>query len=215
MPVADPAAVRALEASHALGGVRRLGIAARLAAEKGVEYVLEALPLVLAEFPRLRVLFAGPHTATVGEARYRARLRPALERHAERWTFLGTLEPEAMAAFYAACDVTLLPSVNSTESFGLVQVESMLCGTPVVATDLPGVRVPVETTGMGEVVPPRDPAALAAAVVRVLRDPDRYRRPRSEIAKHFSTARTCAAYLRLFRELSPAGSVAARAGSAT
>ena len=51
----------------------------------------------------------------------------------------------------------MLPSLNSTESWGIVQVESMSCGTPVVATDLPGVRMPVKMTGMGRIVPPRTP----------------------------------------------------------
>ena len=63
-----------------------------------------------------------------------------------------------MADFFGAIDVLVVSSINSTESFGLVQVEAMLCGTPVVATALPGVRQPVMMTGMGKVVPVADAA---------------------------------------------------------
>jgi glycosyltransferase involved in cell wall biosynthesis len=94
--------------------------------------------------------------------------------------------------------VTVLPSLNSTESFGLVQVEGMLCGAPSIASALPGVRQPVMMTGMGEVVPIADSAALAEAVIRVLNDRDRYVRPRAEIEALFNTERTAELYEQLF-----------------
>jgi glycosyltransferase involved in cell wall biosynthesis/trans-aconitate methyltransferase len=201
MPTAEAEAVRQFERQHRLEGADRIGFAARLATEKGVEYMLEALPAILRVRPRATVLFAGPYRGLAGEAAYHRRLRPMLERYAPHWRMLGELSPAQMATFYGACHLTVLPSINSTESFGLVQVESMLCGAPVVASDLPGVRVPIQTTGMGELVPPRDAPALAQAVLRVLLDPERYRRPRDEIARHFSTDRTCGEYLRLFDAL--------------
>jgi len=95
-----------------------------------------------------------------------------------------------MAVFYKACDVTILPSINSTESFGLVQVESMLCGTPVVASDLPGVRVPIRTTQMGRIVPPRDARSLADAIVEAIRHRAEYVQPREMIEQHFSLQTT-------------------------
>jgi glycosyltransferase involved in cell wall biosynthesis len=103
-----------------------------------------------------------------------------------------------MPPFLAAVDCLVVPSVNSTESFGLVQVEAMLCGTPVVASDLPGVRQPVLRTGMGELVPPADAGALTEALVRVLAEPGRYVRPRAEIAGRFDPERTIDAYEALF-----------------
>jgi glycosyltransferase involved in cell wall biosynthesis/SAM-dependent methyltransferase len=215
----DPEAVRQFEQRHQLDGRDRIGFAARLATEKGVEYLLEALPLILQERPRACVLFAGPYRDIMGEAMYQRRLRPMLDRFASQWLMLGELNPAEMAAFYRSCQVTVLPSINSTESFGLVQVESMLCGTPVVASDLAGVRVPIQTTGMGELVPARDASALAGALLRVLRDPERYRRPPGEVARHFSTDRTCTEYLRLFETLtavpsSPSGRRPARLAGA-
>jgi glycosyltransferase involved in cell wall biosynthesis len=95
----------------------------------------------------------------------------------------------------------VLPSLNSTESFGLVQVEAMLCGTPSIASDLPGVRVPPQSTGMGEVVPVGDSVALAKAILRVLDNRERYVRPRAEIQAMYSTPRTAELYEELFEEL--------------
>jgi glycosyltransferase involved in cell wall biosynthesis len=95
----------------------------------------------------------------------------------------------------------VLPSLNSTESFGLVQVEGMLCGAPSIASALPGVRQPVTLTGMGEIVPIGDSVALAEAVIRVLNDKAKYRRPRSDIESLFSTPHTAELYEKLFEDL--------------
>jgi glycosyltransferase involved in cell wall biosynthesis len=114
---------------------------------------------------------------------------------------LGVLSPGELAALYPNCDLVVLPSLNSTESFGLVQVEAMLCGTPSIASNLPGVRQPVTLTGMGEVVPIGDANGLAEAIIKVLRDKESYIRPRREIADRFNTARTADGYTALFEEL--------------
>ncbi|MDQ4045195.1 MAG: glycosyltransferase family 4 protein [Chloroflexota bacterium] len=193
--------VSAFREMYGLDGSPVIGMAARLAAEKGVEHLVEAMPALTERWPDLKVLFAGPHREVIGEERYRAWLMPKIEALGDQWRFLGTLSPEALPAFYGALDALLLTSTNSTESFGLVQVESMLCGTPVVATNLPGVRQPVWTTGMGEIVPPGDPAALADAVLAVLDNPGHYQRSREEVEQAFDIEVTVAGYERLFAEL--------------
>jgi glycosyltransferase involved in cell wall biosynthesis len=193
--------IAAFKVEWNLDGQRVIGFAARLATEKGVEVMLEALPRVLQAHPNIRVLFAGPYQNVLGEEAYARRIMPLVEQYKEHWTFLGVLNPHEMTTFFHNCDVTVLPSLNSTESFGLVQVEGMLCGAPSIASALPGVRQPVTMTGMGEVVPIGDSAALAEAVIRVLADRSKYLRPRAEIEALFSTARTAELYERLFEEL--------------
>ena len=193
----DPSATSALRARLAPAGEHVLGFAGRVATEKGIEHLLAALPAIEAAVGPVRVAFAGPYEGVLGE-RYFDQLGPLVERHRDHLTFLGSLHGRDLADFYAALDCLVLPSVNSTESFGLVQVEAMLCGTPVVASNLPGVRQPVRVTGMGEIAPIADPAGLAAALARVLADRARYVRPRAEIAARFDLAATAAFYERLY-----------------
>jgi len=178
-----------------------IGMAARLAAEKGVEVLLGALTRVLKVYPDARVLFAGQYRDVLGEEAYAQRLAPLFERYRDCWTFLGVLTPHEMAAFYPNLDVIVVPSLNSTESFGLVQVEAMMSGTPSIASNLPGVRQPVLQTGMGEVVPVGDSEALAEAIIRISNRPERYIRPQEEIVSRFNTERTAAGYEALFERL--------------
>jgi glycosyltransferase involved in cell wall biosynthesis len=85
--------------------------------------------------------------------------------------FLGFLPDEALSDFYASLDVFVLPSVNPLEAFGIVQVEAMMCGVPSVASDIPGVRTPVQNTGFGEIVAPRDAHGIGVALTRLRTDP--------------------------------------------
>ena len=192
----------AFRSRHGLEGCSLvLGMAARLASEKGVEVLLRALPRVLEAHPTLRVLFAGQHEDVLGEAPYAQRLAPLLERHRERWKFLGVLDASEMALFYANLDAIVVPSLNSTESFGLVQVEAMLCGTPAIASDLPGVRQPVIQTGMGQIFPVGDSDALADSILRLAADPDACLKPRESISSLFSTEATVDGHEALFERL--------------
>jgi glycosyltransferase involved in cell wall biosynthesis len=182
-------------------GQRIIGMAARLATEKGVEYLVQALPRVLERHPNARVLFLGQHAGVLGEERYAQKLAASIERLGDHWIFLGILPPRDVTAFFNLAEVTVLPSINSTESFGMVQVESMSCGTPVIASDLPGVRQPVRTTGMGMIVPPADPEALAEALIRILDQPNGYHGDAEAIARRFAPDAVAAEYERLFERL--------------
>lgn len=202
MPTPNLDAVQAFRAEHDLTDRPTVGMAARLATEKGVEVLIEAMPRLLEAFPRLKVLFAGQYQDVMGEEAYYQRLMPMIEALGpEHWEFLDILAQEQMPPFYAACDVLVVPSLNSTESFGLVQVEAMLCGTPSIASNLPGVRQPPKMTGMGEVTSMGDSNALAEAIVRILRQPHDYARPRRLIEDTFSLERTVTGYETMFEAL--------------
>lgn len=202
LPQVGKGAVAAFSKMHGLdesGPV--IGMAARLASEKGVEVLLRALPRVLEDYPEARVLFAGQYRDVMGEEAYAERLASLFRKYEDHWSFLGVLRPLQMAAFYPNLDVIVVPSLNSTESFGLVQVEAMLCGTPSIASNLPGVRQPVEQSGMGQVVPIGDSDALAEAIIDVIGHREDYVRPQEEISERWSTERTAAGYEALFDEL--------------
>ena len=201
IPDSSPADVEAFKQRYNLTGPV-IGMAARLAAEKGVEVLLDAMPKIIAAHPDARVLFAGPFEQVLGEEAYARRLAPLFEKYRNNWTFVGTLSQRELATFFHVCDVVTVPSLNSTESFGLVQVEAMLCGTPSIASNLPGVRQPPTQTGMGLVVPIGDSDALGDAILTIIADPQRFQRRRDEIAARFSTDRTVTAYEALFQRLS-------------
>lgn len=180
---------------------RIIGMAARLAAEKGVEVLIQALPEVLQVHPNARVLFVGQHEDVLGEEVYAARLKPLIEGLKGKWRFLGVISPHELNAFFNVSDVIVAPSLNSTESFGMVQVEAMTCGTPVVASNLPGVRRPVGITGMGRVIPVGEAHELALAIIDVLNTPGNYRGDPLSVAEQFSPATIASQYETLFKEL--------------
>lgn len=191
----------AFHQQHDLAGADVIGISARLATEKGVEVLLKALPIVLRRFPNARVLHAGPYQNIIGEEQYFARLAPLFEKYQDHYTLLGTLDGAELTAFYKNLDVLVVSSLNSTESFGLVQVEAMQNGVPVCASNLPGVRQPVIMTGMGEVTPIGDHQALADALIRVLQRRQAYIKSPDVIAHSFAPDQTAAAYLGLYEAL--------------
>ncbi len=194
--------VQNFRARHGLRpGQKIIGINARLATEKGVEFLLEAMPAVLQRYPDARVLYVGQYRNVLGEEEYARRLAPLVSALDGHWNFLGVVSPQEQVAFFKSCDVTVLPSINSTESYGMVQVESMFCGTPVVATDLPGVRHPVQVSGMGRIVPPQNSSALAAALVDVLDQPERYRGDVTAIKQMYASQTVAAQYESIFNEV--------------
>lgn len=180
-----------------------IGMAARFAAEKGVEILLDAMPAVLEKFPKAQVLFAGQYRNVLGEQAYADRLMPRIHEYekAGHWKFLGVLNPVQMAAFYPSLDALIVPSLNSTEAFGLVQIEAMMNNVPCVASSLPGVRRPVQMTGMGKVVPIGDSTTLSQALLAILSDPARYRRDPAEIARPYVPDAVAAEYEKLFERL--------------
>jgi D-inositol-3-phosphate glycosyltransferase len=84
-------------------------------------------------------------------------------------TFLGAQGQDVLPLYYAAADVVVMPS--HYESFGMVALEAMACGTPVVASDVGGLSFTVADGVTGYLVPARDPAALAERICDILNDP--------------------------------------------
>ena len=147
-----------------------LGLAGRVASEKGYEYLAQALPLVWQKYPSARVVHAGSWKGVIGEEAYLAKVEQMIQPFGDKWKSLGFLSDEDFMRFFAACDLLVFSSLNATESFGIVQIEALSQGTPVVASDLPGVRQPVFRTGIGRIVPVRDAESLAEGIISVLEE---------------------------------------------
>jgi glycosyltransferase involved in cell wall biosynthesis len=206
IPEPDPEQALAWRRDLGLEGHRVVGFAGRWVEEKGFDFLLQAIPRVVREMPGTRFAFAGERNVVY--EKFYERCRPLVEQNEQHLVFMGLLtDRKKLASFYRMCDVFALPS--RTDCFAMVQVEAMLCGTPVVATDIPGARVAVRETGMGLLVRPQDPEALAEGLLEVLKAPDRYRRTPEEIRRVFSIERTISQYEELLQRLAVA------AGSAT
>ena len=204
LPVPTPEAVSAFAHEHHIDERRPvIGMAARLAAEKGVEVLLDALPIILQRYPKAQVLFAGTYQNVMGEQAYSDRLMPRIHEYEQQghWTFLGNLDPQQMSAFYPNLDVLTVPSLNSTEAFGLVQIEAMLNGVPCVPSALPGVRRPVQMHGMGCVSQIGDSASLAGSILGVLDDPQKYRGDVEAIQRAYDPDSIVHEYEKLFERL--------------
>ena len=178
-------------------------MAAPFAAEKGVQVLLDAMPAILARYPQAQVLFAGQYQNVMGEQAYADRLMPRIHEYeqAGHWAFLGNLNPAEMSLFYPNLDVLVVPSLNSTEAFGLVQIEAMLNGVPCVASALPGVRMPVQMHGTGCVAKIGDPASLADGILKVVDRPQDFRGDLDAIRKAYDPDTIAAEYEKLFEHL--------------
>ncbi|MDO8971431.1 MAG: glycosyltransferase family 4 protein, partial [Saprospiraceae bacterium] len=159
---------------------------------------------ILKQYPNAQVQFAGPYQNIMGEEKYFERLSPTIQDYQARgnWKFLGSLNPEQMSAYYPNLDLLVLPSLNSTEAFGLVQIEAMIHGVPSVASNLPGVRQPVKLHEMGKIIPIGDSAALAEAACDILSRPQDFRRDPQPIAACYNPDTIAQEYEKLFADIS-------------
>jgi phosphatidylinositol alpha-mannosyltransferase len=107
----------------------------------------------------------------VGDGKDREALKLLTGSALARVDMRGIVRNEEIPAYHAACEVFVAPAVGQ-ESFGIAVVEAMAAGIPVVATDIPGYREVLSDGVEGLLVPARDPEALAAALVKVLTEPE-------------------------------------------
>ncbi|MBK7316757.1 glycosyltransferase family 4 protein [Candidatus Villigracilis affinis] len=208
LPVPAPEAVSAFAEKHRTKEHKPvIGMVTRFASEKGVEVLLEAMPLILKKYPNAQVLYAGQHQNVMGEQAYFDRLIPQIHEYemTGHWTFLGNLSPVQLAALYPNIDVLTVPSLNSTEAFGLVQIEAMINGAPSVPSALPGVRRPVQMHGMGVVSEIGNAESLAASILEVLDNPQKYRGDVGGIKKAYEPDSVAQEYEKLFERLMKKG----------
>ncbi len=137
-----------------------VGFLGRIVEEKGITYLVEGFSAL--QDPDARLLIAGDFGQVAGGSVI-DQVRTAIGDD-PRIRLLGFLPDEDVPDFYASIDAFALTSVNSFEAYGIVQIEGMIAGVPSIATDMPGVRQPVLSTGFGVIVPPRSPEAITDAL---------------------------------------------------
>ncbi len=190
-----PDAARVAELRRRYGERIVLGVG-RLIYYKGFENLVRAMAGV-----RATALIAGdgPLGGTLADEAGRLGV-------ADRVVLLGRVNDADLKACYHACDVFALPSVERSEAFGIVQLEAMACGKPVVNTRLDSAVPHVSLDGLtGLTVPPGDPAALAAALNALLDDPARRAAmgaaARQRVREEFSAELMARRTLEVYREV--------------
>ncbi|MBO4656241.1 MAG: glycosyltransferase [Bacteroidales bacterium] len=133
----------------------------RLVPYKGFPYLIESMSLLPDYF----------HLLLIGEGPMRPKLEADIARLGleSRVTMAGYADDAQLTASFGACDIFVLPSIYKTEAFGIVQLEAMSCGKPVVATRIPGSGTAwVNSDGVsGRNAEPENPSSLADAILAV------------------------------------------------
>lgn len=147
-----------------IDGKRNILFVGRQEKRKGLPYLLEAYARLKRERPDIRLIVVGPDGG----------IRPACERYVRRHqledvVFTGFVPYEELPRYYKTADVYCAPSTGH-ESFGIVLLEAMAAGTPIIASDIGGFADVLEDGVEGLLVPPRDAQALATAMDRLLSD---------------------------------------------
>jgi glycosyltransferase involved in cell wall biosynthesis len=164
--------------------------------KKGIFYLLQALTLLPARVTLTIVDQGIPYKTHTPQLAQKLGLT-------SRVNFTGKVSAEVLRQLYASSEAVILPSLY--EGFGLPAAEAMACGTPVVATRAGALPEVVGEDGAGLLVPTRDPAALARAILEVLRDPDRRGKMgmvgRQRVERLFTWQRVAGRTLEVYKEL--------------
>jgi len=120
-----------------------------------------------------KLVLAGPKLVS-GEEKYLESIKKCLDFNNIKYHFFYDLGNEELVSFYQSLDCLVLPSNNSTEAFGMVQIEAMNCGVPVVASDLPGIRSPIQKTQMGELFEKNNSIDLTNKIKKILKNRNNY-----------------------------------------
>ena len=168
----------------------------RMVEHKGIENLIEAARSVA--YAKFVVVGGGSELGPM--RRLAARLGVA-----DRVTFTGQVSPEDLPSYFAACDVFVLPSVSRLEAFGIVALEAMASGKPVVVSDIPGVREVITDGREGVLADPMDPEDLGGKI-RILLADDRKRAEmgragRETVEKNFSVEGVVDRIETVYREL--------------
>ncbi len=165
-----------------------IGFVGRIGWEKGIDLILNSIPKLKKDFKKLKVIFVGPYQHVVGDKTF-LKLKNQFNKYEDNVILTGRVDHSKLVNYYHLFDCLVLPSTNNLETFGIVQPEAMICGCPVVASNLPGVRVPVIKTGMGKIIPVGSQKELAEAISYCLKNQTKLSAKQSSAQKLFSISK--------------------------
>lgn len=173
-----------------------IGFLGRVSKEKNLELLIKTIPLLKKN--NFIIAIAGPDKV-IGEDIYQKKINNLFERYKNVVIKLG--EIKSASAFLKKCDCLVTMSDNRLESFAMVQVEAMKCGTPCVATNLPGIRVPILESGFGELFENKNRTDLANKIELVLKNGKQYYQNKfNKNIKIFDYKKSIDSYEKLFLE---------------
>ncbi len=179
-----------------------IGFCGRVAKQKGIELLIKSTKLLDNRLGKNNyiILMAGP-TKVIGENYYdylESKYKKILE---SKFVFLGNIDRPELVNFYKKIDLLVLPSDDILESFGWVQVEAMKHGVPCVATNLPGMRIPIIKSKMGELFENKNSSDLAYKIILVLeRGKQFYQKKSGNRIKQFDYKKSIKEYEKLFKK---------------
>ncbi len=177
----------------------------RIVPHKGVEHFVEAARYL----PGVQLLVAGEGASLEAMEHLAQSLGVK-----DRVRFLGRVSQENLPKVYAACDVFVLPSVSRLEAFGIVALEAMATGKPVVVADIPGVREMIEDGREGLLADPVNPRDLADKIQRLVSDPalrdEMGRRGREKVLTSFTLETVTDQVVSVYQDVLSRGGATAR-----
>lgn len=178
----------------------------RLEERKGVHYLINAVPQVVKEFPGVRFVVIGDDTshATGGQRSVLGDLKMVLKDNSceQAVTFVPRIPLSELPGYYRSADICCVPSLYDNSPYTCL--EAMSCGRPVIGTSAGGTREYIEDGVSGVIVPPRDPGAIAAAIINMLKNPA-YRKSlgenaRRQVLEKFQRRKIAADTVELYRQ---------------
>ncbi len=171
----------------------------RLVPHKGVQHLIDAVAVLNRDMGKkayLVVVGKGPHEIFLRERARKVRC--------EKVIFAGRVSREDLPRYYAAADVFVLPSISRLEAFGIVTLEAMASGKPVLVSNIPGVRDVVDDGVEGLIIEPLDPKGTAKKIAWVMEHPEEARRMgemgRKKVEEKYNWSKVVEMILNVYRE---------------
>ena len=144
-----------------------IGFLGRIVYEKGADYLIKTVPVLKKMgISNFKIILGGDYANVRGGSVYEE-LKSLIDEYKDHVIVTGFIPEDEKASFFRSLNVFTLPSIDPLEAFGIVQLEAMGEGIPVVASNLPGVREIVQKTGYGLIATPKSSESLAQEISKI------------------------------------------------
>lgn len=177
-----------------------IGYLGRISEEKGLENIIVASEKLNLKNINHKIKFAGNNK----DNRFKKYINKLsnMSKKNKNIEFIGSINESDKKIFFESIDVFILPSINSFEAFGIVQIEAMLHGVPVIASNLKGVRIPILYTGNGYIFNIKKPNELADIILKIKKNNVKNKITiQKSCLNHFNVKKFNKNYLNLFNNL--------------